>query len=128
MRKEWLARSIVLVLVTATIAIPAVAWRVRSRGIVIHARMAETGGWTPENLTVAVGQPLHLRLTSDDVMHSFAVGQSDETPVDVVPGEVTYVTLTCDKPGKYTFYCTLWCSVIHLLMGGTIELTGPETA
>lgn len=126
MRKEWLARSIVLVLVAVAIAIPVVAWRVRLRDIVIHARMAESGGWTPENLTVEVGQPLHLRLTSDDVMHSFAVGQSDQLPVDIIPGEMSEVTLTFDRPGKYTFYCTRWCSVNHWRMRGTIEVTGPE--
>lgn len=128
MRKEWLARSIVLVLVATAIAIPVVAWRVRLRDIVIHARMAESGGWTPENMTVEVGQPLHLRLTSDDVMHSFAVGQSDQLPVDIIPGEMSEVTLTFDRPGKYTFYCTRWCSVNHWRMRGTIEVTGPETA
>lgn len=125
MRAEWLARSIVLVLVAAAIAVPAAAWWGRSRGIVLHARMAETGGWTPEDLTVEVGQPLHLRLTSDDVMHSFAIGQSDQPPVDVIPGEMTEVTLTFDRPGKYTFYCTRWCSLNHWRMRGTIEVTGP---
>ncbi len=127
MHKEWLARIIVIVLVATAIAIPIGAWWVRSQGNVIHARMAETGGWTPENLTTEVGQPLHLRLTSDDVMHSFAIGQSDQPAVDVIPGEMTEVTLTFDKPGKYTFYCTRWCSVNHWRMRGTIEVTGPET-
>jgi len=128
MRDEWLARIIVIVLAAAAIAIPAGAWWVRSQGTVIHARMAETGGWTPESLTVEVGQPLHLRLTSDDVTHSFAVGQSDRSAVDVIPGEITEVTLTFDKPGKYTFYCTRWCSVNHWRMRGIIEVTGPEIA
>lgn len=127
MRKEWVARLIVLVLVLAAISIPMVARQMRSRDVVMHARMAETGGWTPENLTVEVGQPLHLRLTSDDVMHGFAIGQSDEPPVDVIPGETTEVTLTFDKPGKYVFYCTRWCSVNHWRMRGTIEVIGPET-
>jgi len=44
MRKEWLARIIVIVLVAAAIVIPVAAWWLRSRGVVIHARMAETGG------------------------------------------------------------------------------------
>ena len=127
MRKEWLARIVVIVLVALALAIPLTAWWVRSQESVIHGRMAETGGWTPENLTVEVGQPLHLRLTSDDVTHGFAVGQSDQPPVDVIPGEMTDVTLTFDKPGKYTFYCTRWCSVNHWRMRGTIEVTGPDT-
>jgi mono/diheme cytochrome c family protein len=89
--------------------------------------MAETGGWTPENLSVAAGEPLHLRLTSDDVTHSFAVGQSDQPQVDVLPGEMTEVTLVFDRPGKYTFYCTRWCSVNHWRMRGVIEVTDPQT-
>ena len=125
MRREGLARIIVLLLLAAAIGIPAVGWWQRSQGIVVHARMAETGGWIPGNLTLAVGQPLHLRLTSDDVTHSFAIGQSDQGAVDVIPGEMTEVTLVFDKPGKYTFYCTRWCSVNHWRMRGTIEVTGP---
>ncbi len=128
MRKEWLARIVLVVLVLAAVTLPLGAWWVRNRGVILHARMAETGGWTPENLTVEAGQPLHLRLTSDDVLHGFAVGQSDQPPVDIYPGEVTEVTLTFDKPGKYTFYCTRWCSANHWRMRGTIEVTGPETA
>ena len=128
MRREGLARILVLTLLAVAIAIPVMGWRQRSQGILLHARMAETGGWTPENLTVAAGQPLHLRLTSDDVMHSFAIGQSDQPPVEVIPGEMTEVTLVFDRPGKYTFYCTRWCSVNHWRMRGVIEVTGPVTA
>lgn len=125
MRKEWLARFLIVLLMGIAISIPAVgAWQ-RSQGILLHARMAETGGWTPENLTVAVGEPLRLRLTSDDVTHSFAIGQSDQPPVDVFPGEITEITLVLDEPGKYTFYCTRWCSVNHWRMRGVIEVTAP---
>lgn len=127
MRKEWLARLITLLALTIAIGIPLVAWWQRSQGIVIHAHMAEIGGWTPENLSVAVGEPLRLRLTSDDVTHSFAIGQSDQPPVDVLPGKMTELTLVFDKPGKYTFYCTRWCSVNHWRMRGTIEVTGLAT-
>ncbi len=128
MRKEWLARLLVGLLIGLAVSLPIYGTWQRSQGIVLHARMAETGGWTPENLTVVAGQPLHLRLTSDDVTHGFAVGQSDQPAVDVKPGEMTDVTLVFDKPGKYTFYCTRWCSVNHWRMRGTIEVTGPQSA
>ncbi|MEK6575130.1 MAG: cupredoxin domain-containing protein, partial [Chloroflexota bacterium] len=72
----------------------------------LHARIAEAGGWTPADLTVPVGQPLRLRLTSDDVTHGFAIGQSDLPALDVEPGKVIETTLTFDRPGKYVFYCT----------------------
>ena len=128
MRREWFARSMVILGLVIAVGIPAIGWWQQSQGILLHARMAETGGWTPENLTMAVGVPLHLRLTSDDVTHGFAVGQSDQAAVDVIPGEITEVTLLFDKPGKYTYYCTRWCSVNHWRMRGTIEVTGPPGA
>jgi mono/diheme cytochrome c family protein len=45
-------------------------------------------------------------------------------PVDVAPGKVTDVTLTFDKPGIYTFFCTRWCGLNHWRMRGTIEVSG----
>jgi mono/diheme cytochrome c family protein len=86
--------------------------------------MAENGGWNPDTLQAEVGQPLHLRLISDDVVHGFAVGQLDMKPVDVMPGKVSDVTLKFDKPGIYTFFCTRWCGLNHWRMRGTIEVSG----
>jgi plastocyanin len=127
MVKEWLARGVIILGLVMVISIPAANKWQQSQGIVMHARMAETGGWTPENLTVAVGESLHLRLTSDDVTHGFAVGQLDQPAVDINPGEMADITLMFTTPGKYTFYCTRWCSVNHWRMRGTIEVTDPQT-
>jgi len=124
MGKEWLARTCVIFGLVLAISIPVVGWWSQSQGIVVHAHMAEDGGWTPGNLVIGVGEPLHLRLTSDDVTHGFAIGQSDQPAVDIKPGVMTEVTMVFDKPGKYTFYCTRWCSVNHWRMRGTIEVTG----
>jgi cytochrome c oxidase subunit 2 len=109
------------------VAVPAFGWVRQSQVITLHARMAETGGWTPEYLTAEVGKPLHLKMTSDDVTHGFAVGQTNQPAVDVKPGEMIEVTLVFDKPGKYTFYCTRWCSMNHWRMRGTIEVTDPNS-
>jgi mono/diheme cytochrome c family protein/plastocyanin len=128
MRKEWLARGIIVLGLAIAVTAPAVGWWQQKQGIVVHAHMAESGGWDPENLTAEVGKPLHLQLTSDDVIHGFAVGQMDQPAVDVIPGEMTDVTLVFDKPGKYTYYCTRWCSVNHWRMRGTIEVTGTQTS
>ena len=92
------------------------------QAIEVHAKMPEQGGWTPSDLAATAGQPLHLRLTSDDVLHGFAIGQSDQSPVDVEPGKMTELTLNFDQPGKYTYYCTRWCGPNHWRMRGTIEV------
>ncbi len=95
---------------------------------IIHAHMAENGGWSPDIIQAEAGKPLHLKLTSDDVMHGFAIGQMDMDAVDVEPGKVTDITITFDKPGIYTFYCTRWCGLNHWRMRGTIEVTGASSS
>jgi mono/diheme cytochrome c family protein len=65
-------------------------------------------------------------LTSDDVTHGFAVGQLDQPAIEINPGEVTDINLIFTKPGKYTFYCTRWCSLNHWRMRGTIEVTDAQ--
>ena len=125
--KETLARIFVIILILGgSIAVGLAWWSGQANSITLHARMPEDGGWTPADLTVEVGQPLHLRLTSDDVVHSFAVGQSDYPIVDVMPGEITEITLKFDQPGTYTFYCTRWCGANHWRMRGTITVMGDE--
>lgn len=126
-------RAARLIVVAAAIGLPLILLAVRwiggsgstNRVIEIHGRMAEDGGWTPADLQATVGEPLHLRLTSDDVVHGFAVGRLNQRPVDVEPGKVTETTITFTRPGKYVFYCTRWCGVNHWRMRGTIEVTGP---
>jgi hypothetical protein len=124
-RPELLSRLVIGALVFLAVAAP--LW-IRSRTPLIHARMADSGGWSPDVIHAQVGQPLHLRLTSDDVVHGFAVGQMDMHSVDLEPGKVTDVTLDFPKPGRYTFYCTRWCGINHWRMRGTIEVSGDTPA
>lgn len=120
-RSELLARILILAGILLAVGAPLIFW---IRTPLIHARMADTGGWNPDVLKAEVGKPLHLSLTSDDVVHGFAVGQMNMEALDVEPGKVTDITLTFDKPGTYTFYCTRWCGVDHWRMRGTIEVSG----
>src|SRR6266511_1311866 len=124
-RSELLSRILITVAIVAAVGTPLYFWQ---RTSIIHARMAENGGWRPDVLQAEAGKPLHLSLTSDDVVHGFAVGQMDMQAVDVMPGKVTEVTLNFDKPGIYTFFCTHWCGVNHWRMRGTIEVSGSESA
>lgn len=61
-------------------------WKADGQAIEVHAKMPEAGGWIPGNPTAQVGEPLRLRLTSDDVPHGFAVSRTDWTDVDVKSG------------------------------------------
>lgn len=128
MKTERTARLFVIGLAFGLPLAALVARWARPPAIEIHGRLAENGGWTPGDLRANVGEPLQLRLTSDDVMHGFAIGQSDKPAVDVKPGEITELTLTFDKPGKYLFYCTRWCGPNHWRMHGTIEVVDPRAS
>ena len=123
-RAELLSRLLIIVGLVITVSGPLLLWM---RTPLIHVSMAEDGGWNPGTLKAEVGKPMELHLTSDDVVHGFAVGQMDMESVDVLPGKVTDLTLTFDKPGSYTFYCTRWCGLNHWRMRGTIEVSGPTS-
>ena len=123
---EKAARILVVALVAGLLLGAGIArWASQAGVVEIHARMPENGGWLPGDIQAVVGEPLKLRLISDDVMHGFAIGKSDEPSLDVRPGQATETTLFFDQPGKYTYYCTRWCGINHWRMRGTIEVTGP---
>ena len=121
-RAELLSRILVSAGIVLAVGAPLFFWR---NTHLIHARMADTGGWSPDVLQAEVGEPLRLSFTSDDVVHGFAVGQMDMQAVDIEPGKVANATVTFDRPGVYTFFCTRWCGANHWRMRGTIEVTGP---
>ena len=120
-RAEVLSRLFICAGMVLAIGVPVLLW---SRTPLIHVSMAERGGWNPDIIKAKVGETLHLRITSDDVVHGFAIGQMDMEAVDVMPGIVTEVSLTFDTPGIYTFFCTRWCGLNHWRMRGLIEVTG----
>jgi mono/diheme cytochrome c family protein/plastocyanin len=124
MRRERLARFLLLSLLTLAVLAVGAGWYGQNRVVTVRARMPEQGGWMPVELKAVAGEPLQLRLTSEDVTHSFAVGKMDLEPIDIHPGEVAEISLTFDEPGTYTYYCTRWCGANHWRMRGTIEVSG----
>ncbi len=126
MKQEWLARSLLVSLLVLAALLVGAGWYDQKQIVALRARMPEEGGWSPGELKAVVGEPLKLRLTSEDVTHSFAVGQLDLPAIDIYPGEMSEVTLTFDQPGKYMFYCTRWCGPNHWRMRGTIEVSGGD--
>lgn len=127
-KKERIARVLVVLFVIIAVLIFAIGWLKNrdqnANSIKIHARMPENGGWSITSINAETNQPIHLKLTSDDVVHGFAVGKTNHPAVDIFPGEFVETTLLFDKPGTYTFYCTRWCGVNHWRMRGTIDVRG----
>jgi cytochrome c oxidase subunit 2 len=128
---EHLARiGLALAVLAVPLALGAAWWGEHNTGsaITVHARMSEDGGWLPGTLRAVVGTPLKLRVISDDVVHGFAVGHSDEPALDLLPGQIVETTLTFDQPGTYTYYCTRWCGPDHWRMRGVVEVSGGRLA
>ena len=124
MKAEWTARLLVALGTVGLAVLTVSALRVPDGATELRGRMADDGGWTPAAITARAGEPLTLRMTSDDVMHGFAIGQSTRPAVDLLPGTWMTTTVIFDRPGKYTYYCTRWCGPNHWRMRGTIDVAG----
>lgn len=74
---------------------------------------------TANELHLPVGRPVHLKLESNDVIHSFWIPELDGKR-DMVPGHPTSTWLKADKPGVYTGQCAEFCGYQHAHMRFTV--------
>ncbi len=90
----------------------------------ILARTPEKGNFSPRLIKVTVGQKVKLRVRNvDTVMHGFAIPALEVDAGELKAGHYAILEFTPQKPGKYDFYCTTWCSEFHLQMRGVLEVT-----
>jgi cytochrome c oxidase subunit 2 len=75
-------------------------------------------------LHVPVGSRVKLTLTTEDVIHSFAV-PSFRIRSDVVPGKYTYAWFEATKAGRYRLFCTEYCGTNHSGMNGWVVVMDP---
>jgi cytochrome c oxidase subunit II len=78
--------------------------------------------FTPNTITLKVGVPTVLRLSSAEGVHGL---QSDELGISqtlIVPGKETDVTLTPKKAGTYVLHCTVPCGSGHENMTLTVKV------
>jgi cytochrome c oxidase subunit II len=79
---------------------------------------------TANEIHVPVGQPLDIRLTTDDVIHSFWVPQL-AGKVDTIPGQVNHLRVTVDHTGDYIGLCAEFCGLQHAHMGFDVVAESP---
>jgi len=63
-------------------------------------------GFTPSVIHARKGEAIHLRVTSKDQEHCFAL-DAFRVEKRIVPGRTTAVDLTPDKAGTFPYYCCL---------------------
>lgn len=76
---------------------------------------------TPETIEVEVGDEVTVNLTNleraQDETHGFTVSTYN-VHASVEPGKTVSVKFKADKEGVYPYYCTEFCSALHLEMQG----------
>jgi cytochrome c oxidase subunit 2 len=75
-------------------------------------------------LHVPVGAKVKLTMTTEDVIHSFAV-PAFRIRTDVVPGRYTFAWFEATKTGRYHLFCTEFCGTNHSGMTGWVEVMEP---
>jgi nitrous-oxide reductase len=83
---------------------------------------------TPEIIDAVAGDTVILHFTNleraEDEVHGFAMyGQNVQLSIE--PGKTASATFVADKEGVYPYYCTEFCSALHLEMQGYL-LVAPK--
>jgi cytochrome c oxidase subunit II len=79
--------------------------------------------YSPREITVKVGVPVVLKLTSLDRLHGFNC-PGLKLRADIEPGKTSEVRFTATKVGTYPFFCDIYCGGGHGGMNGRIIVTG----
>ncbi len=81
---------------------------------------------TPEIIQVEEGETVSVHLTNleraEDETHGFAV-YSENVQLSLEPGKTATATFKAEKAGVYPYYCTEFCSALHLEMQGYLLVT-----
>ncbi|TVS10330.1 MAG: cytochrome c oxidase subunit II [Planctomycetaceae bacterium] len=85
----------------------------------------EYGIVNANELHIPVGEPVHLELTSGDVIHSFWVPQL-HGKMDMFPDLTTHLWLQADKEGVYRGQCAEFCGVQHARMAFHVFAKPPK--
>lgn len=80
---------------------------------------------TANEMHVPVGQPVRLRLISENVIHSFWVPQL-QGKTDLIPGQVNESWIEAERPGVYRGQCSEYCGQQHALMSFLVVADPPE--
>jgi cytochrome c oxidase subunit 2 len=88
-----------------------------------HLQHAE-GQREINELHVPVDVPVRLTMTSEDVIHDFAV-PAFRMKMDVLPGRYTSEWFRATEVGRYHLFCDQYCGMLHSGMIGTIVVMSP---
>jgi cytochrome c oxidase subunit 2 len=68
--------------------------------------------FTPNEIVLKKGEPVVLRLTTEDRSHGFMVKPLN-VDADIAPGKTTEITVTPTSAGDFTVICDHYCGLGH---------------
>ena len=118
LRRIWIGLALAAVLAAGLELIPAISSAHPSIDVAV-------ANWkfTPDKITIPVGEPTTLRLTTTSGVHGI---KSDELgiPMTTIPnGKVIEVTFTPKTAGTYVLHCQIFCGPGHPNMTLTVVVT-----
>ena len=81
---------------------------------------------TANELHLPAGQPVHLLLTSADVIHDFWVPELGRK-MDMIPGQTNDLWVRVDTPNVYTGSCAEYCGLQHAGMRLRVVAETPDS-
>lgn len=111
-----------------------IAWDYSEHGTMIGDERIERDGnqvtvymtimrsrFTPDNIEVNQGDEVTMHLTNiesaKDATHGFVIG-GQNVSLSLEPGETETIKFVADHAGVYPYYCTEFCSALHIEMVG----------
>lgn len=100
--------------------------RIVRNGKDVHVFMtAIRSRFIPDRIDVQQGDRVHLHITSidkaEDAAHGFALS-SHNINLSLDPAATVDVDFTADRTGVYPFYCSEFCSALHMEMMGYLTV------
>ncbi|MEW5853540.1 MAG: Sec-dependent nitrous-oxide reductase [Myxococcota bacterium] len=96
--------------------------RIERKGNVVDVYMtAIRSHFTPDQIVVEEGDTVNVHITSleqsEDQTHGLTFNMHNVN-LSLEPGKHENLTFKADRPGVYPFFCTEFCSALHLEMAG----------
>jgi len=93
-----------------------------ARDVVIAAYL---GQFSPNEIVVALGTKLTIKVQAQDANHGFAVPDYGIDEICLM-GRQTTITFVCDQPGEFLFYSSVWAGDETENMTGRLIVIGPD--
>lgn len=84
--------------------------------------VASNWKFTPQTITLHVGETTQLRLTASEGVHGIESSELGIPKTTIMPGKFTTVTVTPKKAGTYQVHCSVICGAGHADMVLTVKV------